>query len=501
MVKNSLIALFLLFLALPVFANNLKIDNIKQTGANTLSFDIYWENAWNDTIGHDAVWVFAKSRLSGEHSYSHTAWEKFSFENEQIYAQQSPDSKGFFIISKGNFDIVKATVFVQTKDNLPENLISLMIFGTEMVYVKKGSFWVGDGISSQNAFRSGIFAADTTVCKPFLIQNEDEIRLGNLSVELFSDKSGLFFPKNNIPAAYPKGFQEFYVMKYEISQEQYCAFLNTLSFSEQENRIGVSLFSTVGTFVLPFSTPSRARNGIVLSQQPAADFPAIFALDGNENGIFNEKDDGKSRACNFLSAADLLAFLDWAALSPMTEFEFEKICRGEFFSLKGDFAWATNEAKDAQNVLFDGFENESAAEKADEKNGIASFNSGVEVRQTEGGMRCGFAAEDKANRLQAGAAYCGAKEMSGNLWEQCVGISDSALQFEGKNGDGVLDSKGFSDDFAFLLTELRLRGGGWNSFVYPVGGFRDISVSARYYADKYFSERMNTVGGRGVRRK
>jgi glycopeptide antibiotics resistance protein len=35
MVKNSLIALFLLFLALPVFANNLKIDNIKQTGANT----------------------------------------------------------------------------------------------------------------------------------------------------------------------------------------------------------------------------------------------------------------------------------------------------------------------------------------------------------------------------------------------------------------------------------------------------------------------------------
>jgi hypothetical protein len=91
--------------------------------------------------------------------------------------------------------------------------------------------------------------------------------------------------------------------------------------------------------------------------------------------------------------------------------------------------------------------------------------------------------------------------MSGNLWEQCVGISDSALNFEGKSGDGTLDSKGFSDDFAFLLTELRLRGGAWNSFVYPVGGFRDISVSSRYYADKHFSERMNTVGGRGVRRK
>jgi formylglycine-generating enzyme required for sulfatase activity len=42
---------------------------------------------------------------------------------------------------------------------------------------------------------------------------------------------------------------------------------------------------------------------------------------------------------NILSWFDVAAYLDWAALRPMTELEFEKVCRGPENRIAGEYAW------------------------------------------------------------------------------------------------------------------------------------------------------------------
>ena len=40
-----------------------------------------------------------------------------------------------------------------------------------------------------------------------------------------------------------------------------------------------------------------------------------------------------------LNWADLAAYLDWSALRPMTELEFEKVCRGTMPRVAGEYPW------------------------------------------------------------------------------------------------------------------------------------------------------------------
>ena len=84
---------------------------------------------------------------------------------------------------------------------------------------------------------------------------------------------------------------------------------------------------------------SYYRNGIVI-ETPGnnAAIPAVFGCDAT-NGVFNNVNDGQSGAMNNLSWADLAAYLDWAALRPMTELEFEKVCRGTMPRVAGEYPW------------------------------------------------------------------------------------------------------------------------------------------------------------------
>ncbi len=45
----------------------------------------------------------------------------------------------------------------------------------------------------------------------------------------------------SLPAAFPKGYAAFYIMKYEISQEQYVGFLNKLTQTQQTARTGIQM--------------------------------------------------------------------------------------------------------------------------------------------------------------------------------------------------------------------------------------------------------------------
>ncbi len=149
-----------------------------------------------------------------------------------------------------------------------------------------------------------------------------------------------------LPEAFPKGFKAFYIMKYELTQEAYADFLNTLNQGQQDGRIqgtlaniGVSgsIWNGSGNGV------AHLRNYVEVSQRAPT---VTFGVDANNNNVWNEtitvekplgtemdscqlSVDGQDLAMNLVSMYDLLAYADFAGLRPMTELEYEKACRGD----------------------------------------------------------------------------------------------------------------------------------------------------------------------------
>ena len=95
-------------------------------------------------------------------------------------------------------------------------------------------------------------------------------------------------------------------MKYEVSQGQFVAFLNTLTASQQVT------YQAAGW---------SGRNTIVFAGPIASTTTP-------------------DRAMLAASSDDLLAYMDWAGLRPMTGFEFEKACRGPS-TFPNEYAWGT----------------------------------------------------------------------------------------------------------------------------------------------------------------
>lgn len=127
---------------------------------------------------------------------------------------------------------------------LNTDAVELRVFGIEMVYAPTGSFYVGDGGSTV----AGNFEARVSNT-PFQITSEGAITLGgNVAGCLGNNNaSGMYVSSpytdddfsdatsQTLPAAFPKGYNKFYIMKYEVSQEQYAEFLNTLTYTQQAN--------------------------------------------------------------------------------------------------------------------------------------------------------------------------------------------------------------------------------------------------------------------------
>ncbi|MDE6878200.1 MAG: hypothetical protein K2P54_03615, partial [Odoribacter sp.] len=159
------------------------------------------------------------------------------------------------------------------------------------------------------------------------IASEDAITFGNSVVDgLYADDGNTW--SGTLPVAYPKGYKGFYIMKYELSQEQYCNFLNMLNYTQQKNRIGNNLDNlNKGDYV--FGNPKRpsCRNGIAVFSRKSTSQPAVFGCNLNPAEPFFSKDDGQTLACNYMTGADMLAYLDWSGLRPMSELEYEKACR------------------------------------------------------------------------------------------------------------------------------------------------------------------------------
>lgn len=484
------------------FGNNLQIDQLKISDSQHIQFDIAWDNSWNlnteeAPYNHDAIWIFAKYQHNDQGPWLpvqfHSGTPKHSTANPILLTPEgASDGMGVMLKRKatGQGDIDPTSIYLKLKEAFPKGSINLQVFGIEMVYVPRGEFWLGDS-ESLYTFRRGSNKF------PFKVTSDRRINIADPNDESLTATDQLNLPAHPIPAAYPKGYNAFYCMKYEISQEQYRDFLNCLDFEQQRNRVDISPDAPQGHHA--FSNGNVLRNGIVIRNtgNRTLNIPAFFAC--NSDGFIpeNMENDGQNRACNFLNWGDISAYLDWAGLRPMTELEYEKACRGPLQAVEAEYAWGNTNIIDANIIRDDGSPNERAIDDILPDHGIA--NHGYDGLQ--GPIRCGFAAQETSDRLQSGATYYGILEMSGNVWETCINVSEEGLQFEAYHGNGMIDNNGNADVPTWPTDNAAgtgYRGGGWNSGVnWPP--YQDLAISDRYYAFLKAAQRRDTSGGRGVR--
>jgi formylglycine-generating enzyme required for sulfatase activity len=342
-----------------------------------------------------------------------------------LEVQGVKDSVGVFLRRQnaglGNISAVACTLRME---KLGSANYDFQVFGIEMVWVPEGNFYLGDGTSGAT-FRDG------TSTDPFLVTTEGSIAVGATAGQLNATANA---PAATLPAAFPKGHRGFYTMKYELSQGQYAAFLNTLA-----------------------------------SDQCAARYAAQTTLRHNLSGIWpNITSTTPHRAMGFLSWQDLQAYLDWSGLRPMTELEYEKAVRGPAFPVNGGYAWATSTIFDVNTLVNDGADNETISGAVTPGSGAANYYGGS--NSPTGPFRVGFPAGAATDRLQAGASYYGVMEMTGNIMEQVVSTHNAAgLAYTGNHGDGeisVSPSPGFANVAGWNNNSVEyymMRGGAYHS--------------------------------------
>lgn len=505
-----------------VFANNVLINNVALTGQNVtagannvanntkVQFDLSWSNSWRTSSGSanwDAVWVFVKyrgldgiwrhARLSNVGSSVPTG-ASISLENANpsiaFNASANPVVGAFIYRSSNGSGSVNFTS-IQLQWNygqdgiLDTNIVDIRVFAIEMVYVPQGSYSLGSGGTEVSAFYQ--FPTSTN---PYTVASENAITVGAAAGNLYyanstdgGDRSG------PIPLTFPKGFNQFYCMKYEITQNQYVEFLNCLTRNQQENRVatslGVGVTNVTNRFVMTNSTTVIARNGVRCDANVPASAPVSFYCDLNENGVSNEPDDGLNLAMNYISWLDLGAYLDWSCLRPMTELEYEKACRGNSTPVANEFAWARNTAIGAVTITNVGTSTETTST-------ISANTACCSTATVLGPLRVGAFANGTTNRVVSGATLYGIMEMSGNLSERCISAGNpEGRAFTGLHGDGSIANDGSGNVLAWpsaASTGCGLRGGNWTLNL-------NNRVSDRFQAALVTTSRQHHRGGRGAR--
>jgi len=493
-INYILIFTFLFFFVEKSNANNLIIGSPTVSGAN-LQFTVQWDNSWNVSTGpgnYDAVWIFVKRQVCGgaqtwDHSLLSTNSADHAVSGGVLQVDAVTDGVGVFIrrsaVGNGNIAASTVTLALQPPANGVDNF---QVNGIEMVYVPTGNFTIGDGVSTY-CFNGATITAATQAAGFASASGYQASNYGSTAA---------------LPSSYPQGYNAFYCMKYEISQEQYVKFLNALTFTQQFGRIQLSPASATGSLPIQSASPNHSRNGIrIMTPGVALTTPAIFGCDLNFNGTFNEAADGQNVACGWLRWSDLMAYLDWSGLRPMTEMEFEKACRGPAPALANEYAWGTTSVTQATSTALNNAGQSSETSTAS-GNGLSAFNASNQT--TFGPLRCGFAAGAATTRYQSGATYWGIMDMTGNVVEQCVGgYNFNYSSFNGLNGDGVISTSNGDANTA----NWPVSGGGQAGGVARGGyfgpmssGFGEARVSDRNWMTSNWNQLRNSAGGgRGVR--
>lgn len=508
----SLLLVLVMFWATGASCTGVDVTNVSLgtrdagTGNAPINFDISWSNSWRSTgsgapapNNWDAAWVFVKFRKNGGdwtharlHDTGHTVPSGASLDvglvdtgasyhvstnpGVGVFIYRSADGVGTF--SKTGFSLTWkfAQDGVATGDT-----VDIRVFAIEMVHVPDGSFFAGDNAASTSAFKQGTNDND-----PWYIGSEASISVGNqtgsgtgvgeTNAEYYyvtdslatDDATGSSF---TIASAFPKGYGKFYVMKAEISQRQWVVFFNTLTTTQKSAR--------------DISGASGKNSDALVERNNVSWISGDATLPDRGGGATYE-----TVAINYLSWADLIAYLDWAGLRPMSELEYEKAGRGPYRAVSGEFSWGTTSITGATSITDGGKSTEAAQSAAN----CVYNNSG----SVPGPMRVGAMAYGKATREAAGAGYYGAMDLSCNVFERIVTVGNSTgRSFNGsKHGDGALTAAGDGNTTTWPGTTAvgaGIRGASWD---------RDSSfatLSTRVRAADPSSNRSNSRGGRGAR--
>ena len=290
----------------------------------TTTLNVRWDAFWRDAENWDAAWIVLKGRRAdGAHVPLSIRSGPAVVENRSsdgaAPAFGVPDDRvGLFVHRAGpgeGDNRWRIRVPWSLSDGNDEGAVeSVVALGVEMVYVPTGAFELGTVRSftdrsvpttrgSDTAPINALFEADPAgedrFGGPYSVTSEAPIEIGPDQGQLYyidaeitgvdtysGDQTG------TLAAGFPKGYQGFYQMKYEVTEQQYVAMLNRLSPDQARRRYD----------------PSVRESG----RPPAAYRHTIAFTDGRY------RTRRPHRAASFLSWTDALAWADWMGLRPMT---------------------------------------------------------------------------------------------------------------------------------------------------------------------------------------
>ncbi len=361
-----------------LLANNISVSNISLTGINKtdkyiqVKFDISWENSWRTSSAPnnwDAAWVFVKYKDKSTGLWKHAKLNNSGHiaptgstitsglvDVSQSFNAATNPAVGAFIYRSADGTGTFSVSEVELRWNYGENGLTkvdnfvveeVRVYAIEMVYVPEGAFRLGSGGQAGTTSdyagstrEAGAFKAGNTTNTPYQVSSENAITISNATGDLFGTSLNQSSPLANatilesgtsatLPAGFPKGFAAFYCMKHELNQQGLVDFLNTITVGQQsfqfEPRISASGYNV---YVMANSSTPALQNGIRASSPLPASGPLTIFCDLNGNGVGGESDDGAAKPANYMQPRNMLAYLDWACLRPMTEMEYEKACRG-----------------------------------------------------------------------------------------------------------------------------------------------------------------------------
>ena len=476
----------LTFVSGSIFSNAILFENLVVRGYDPLaytvqvSFDVQWENSWRITAApanYDAAWVFVKYRVDGG-DWHHAELSGAPVMPVGAAGTTASDSKGAFLYHATDFnglaDFDGVELTVQLDGSVMDAAVAdleVKVIGIEMVYVPEGAYYLGSNGGNTGEFHKSDLNLLSNA--PYIVADEGTIDFGVGGGEL--TPGGLLnalFTSETIPAAFPKGYRAFYCMKYETSQRQFTEFFNMLNATGKA-AMDISAKGANQTALL------AVRNGF------------NWTGTGDAVTIYPEIPIGG------LSANQMMAYLDWCGLRPMSELEYEKAARGPASPVPDEYAWGTDEIQTTDYLIT---ETGTAGEWITNITmGGAIGNALSSANQTMNGpCRIGaFAASGGSTRVDAGASYYGIMELTGNLREFTVSIVDSgddASAFTGEHGDGSLSAAATANvaNWPTGGDGYGTRGGGYTS------SNTNLTVSNRSAAKTPFSA-SPSIGFRGVR--
>lgn len=480
------IAIYLMFsfaISTISFANNLILGTPTISGS-TLSFTIKWDNSWKVTDGPanwDAVWIFVKRQtcVAGTvNPWIHATLDASgqSVTGTELQVDNVTDNAGVFVrrSTNGIGNITQATVTLTLASAIGGD--NIRVFGMEMVNVPTGDFYIGDGGYSQSG--NTVFGNSTN----------QPVQITSATTSLTKAQYGnqnQYGSSVTLPSTYPFGYNRFYCMKYEITCAQYLGFLNSLTYDQQLHKqqdmnwnttpptsAAGTVFFNYANVKIKIKTPGISTTSLT---------PAVYACDANNNGVYDEDCDGLGFPIP-LRQEHWLTYLEWAALRPMTEFEYEKACRGPLIPVLGEKAWGTEDIAQFQYISTTyGCSSETQT----------YFALGLCNYQTGRMHRAGSAASSITDRVHAGATYYGILDMTGSTYERCVGgWNYDYSTYTTANGDGNINSNGSCGMTIWNNMQYMNRGG-------SAQNGQSIQVSVRNYNNDPGYGNINA--GRGVR--